>query len=115
MNRLMIAVAAASFTLAAGQAFAVENRTDPPSRMVSTAVDFRDPAAVRDLYGRLAKTAEQVCDSYAAMSRVTAADRACASKALADAVERLNQPAVTALHDAAHGRPAQALALRATP
>ena len=72
----------------------------PAGRAVSTAgVDFRDPAAVRQLYSRLQMAAEAVCDSYAANSRVTQADVACVDKALAQVVRKLNRAQLTAVYE----------------
>jgi len=71
----------------------------PAERTISAAgVDFHDPDAVRDLYARLRAAADAVCDSYAANSRVTQADVACSSQALAAAVRKLDRPALTAFH-----------------
>jgi UrcA family protein len=72
----------------------------PAERAVSTAgVDFRDPAAVRQLYAQLQVAAEAVCDSYAANSRVTQADVACVDKALARVVRKLDRSQLTAIYE----------------
>lgn len=102
MSKLLFAAVLAAAALSA-PAYAAEQ--DPPSRQVSTAgVDFSDSEAVRALHARLARAAASVCNSYGANSRVTAADRACAAKAIDQAVRAANRPMLTAVHQ---GRPAE--------
>ena len=100
MKKILFAVAVLAIAGASTAAWAGSEAVDPPSQTVTTAgVDFRDRTAVDGVYRQMTRTAEAVCDSYAANSRVTAADRDCASKALANAVRRANQPVLTAVYE----------------
>jgi len=109
---IVAATALAGVLGLAGQALADDRAA--PARAVSTAgVDFRSEASVTDFYHRLDRAAWAVCDTYAANSRVTQGDRACAEVALARTVKTLDKPMLTAVHDAQHGRSGEALALRA--
>ena len=92
------------FMIAAGLTIALPSMAASPplpaERAVSASgVDFRDPAAVRDLYGRLRTAAAVVCDGYAANSRVTRDEIVCADRALGEAVRRLDRPSLTTLHE----------------
>jgi len=78
-------------------------------------VDYSDPSSVKGLYERLERVSRHVCDS--GMSRapsVEAADRACAAKALDEAVQHLNRPELSELHrrEINGDQPALALATR---
>jgi len=87
--------------LASGPALAASEPL-PAQLAVSTAgVDLQDPVAVQALYARLHAAAGAVCDGYAVNSRVSAADVACADRALAQAVQALNAPLLTALYTGA--------------
>jgi UrcA family protein len=70
-----------------------------PARSVSTAgVDFRDPAALQAFYQRLKIATADVCDSNSANPVITQRDRLCRQKALTVAVQSVNRPTLTALH-----------------
>jgi UrcA family protein len=72
----------------------------PQSRTIAlSGVDFRNPAAVRDLYAKLKTAANAVCDSYAANGRVSAADVACTHQVLGEAVRKVDRPVLTAMYD----------------
>lgn len=62
-------------------------------------VNFANPSDVRDVYARITLAASSACDSYAAKGRVSAADRACADRVVADAVKLLDRPVLTAMHE----------------
>ncbi|RYG19706.1 MAG: UrcA family protein [Caulobacteraceae bacterium] len=101
MSKIVTASLAALALLASAPAFAAE----PPAKVLKTSdVNFRDPAAAQAFYAKLARTAAAVCDSNSANPEVTQQDRVCAKLALQDAVARLDQPAVTALHNATSAR-----------
>lgn len=114
MKKMLFAMAVLAIAGASHWASAATDAVDPPSQTVSTAgVDFHDRAAVESVYVKMTRAAEAVCNSYAANSRVTASDRACASEALAKAVHAVNQPILTALYEGDR-RPTR-LAARTTP
>jgi UrcA family protein len=90
------ALAAAAFALSAPSWGA---ETPSAATLATGSVNFHDPAAVAGFYGRLRAAASRVCDSFAANSRVTAADAACEEQAVARVVRSLDRPLLTALHE----------------
>ncbi len=65
-------------------------------------VDFRDAGQVQALHKRLQQAALFVCGVNPEASRdQRAADRACAEKAMSDAVNNLNRPLLTATYQQA--------------
>jgi len=60
-------------------------------------VNFANPTDVAKLYRRLSIAANQACDSNIDTLRARADDRACAAKALNDAVQSIHQPALMAM------------------
>ena len=103
MSKLILAAVLAAAALYS-PAFAADIQ-DPPSQPVSTkGVDFNDTAAVRAFHARLEQAALAVCDNYRARSRVTAEDKACAAKAVDQAVRAADRPLLTAIHQGARER-----------
>ena len=108
---LLAAVAALSLGGFAGHALAAD--AGATQAVPTVGVDFNSRAAVQDFYVRLSGAAVSACDSYAANSRVTAADRLCADRAVAKAVEALNRPVLTAIfQERTVGQPQRQLASR---
>jgi UrcA family protein len=62
-------------------------------------VDFTKPADVARLYQRLRTAANEACDSEIDTFSAEMEDRACAAKALNDAVQSAHQPLLLAMHD----------------
>jgi UrcA family protein len=60
-------------------------------------VNFTHPADVARLYQRLRTAANKACDSDIDTPSALTEDRACAAKALNDAVASIHQPLLTAL------------------
>jgi UrcA family protein len=93
-------ICAATALLAASTPAVASDLAAPPTQVVSVAgVDFHSAAAVRQVYSQLKMAASSVCDNYAANSRVTQADVACADKAVATAVRTLDRPLLTAMYE----------------
>ena len=106
--RIFTAVAAACLMTAAvaGQASAAttdhNTREASMSRIEVGQVDFRDADQVRAFHKRLQQAALFVCGSNPEAGRdQRAADRACAEKAMGDAVNNLNRPLLTATYQQA--------------
>jgi len=95
----MMMFAAAALALSAAPALAVEAPAAPAVKVSTAGVDFRDPAAVKDLYARLRVSARDVCDSNSASPRVTQRDKLCVEQAVANAVRAADRPLLTALYD----------------
>jgi UrcA family protein len=73
----------------------------PPSATVRYhAVDLTNPAQVQDLYRRIKFAARSVCPQYTVpdLERVQIL-RACIDTAMANAVESVDHPSLTALHE----------------
>lgn len=104
--RILAAAVLVAAVAAAAPAFAapVDNnvREVSSSRIEIGAVDFRDAGQVRAFHKRLQQAALFVCGSNPEASREQrAVDRACAEKAMSDAVSRLNRPLLTATYQQA--------------
>ena len=97
MSKFVFAAAMAA-AVVSSQAIAAEPAPLPSKPVSMKGVDFRSPAEVKDFYARLTQAAHDVCRAYEAKQNVTDADPACASKALANAVEAANKPTLTAIH-----------------
>jgi UrcA family protein len=65
-------------------------------------VNFANPADVARLYLRLRTAANEACDSEIATHSARMEDRACAAKALDDAVQSIHQPSLMALQSGDH-------------
>lgn len=105
MRMLSAAVAACLLTTAAGAAVAAPTVAAPE---VSTEalkigqVDFRDAEQVRVFHKRLQQSAMFVCNvTLEARKAELAAARACAEKAVSDAVSTLDRPLLTATYQRA--------------
>ncbi len=77
----------------------------PPTDTRQTVLNYSDLnlssiSGVRSVYARIRKAAETVCgDRHASGSRITQQDwRDCYDRAVADAVARLDKPALNAYH-----------------
>ena len=103
MSKMLIIAAAAAVAIGglAGPSFAA-GLDATPSQAVSTGkVDFRNEASVKGLYDSLRQAAYTVCGVYSANPRVDRGERACAEKALAEAVHNANRPVLTAVYQRA--------------
>ena len=89
-----VAVAALGFS---GQAFADQLE----QRAVSTAsVNFTDQAAVKSFYAKLRSAAKEVCDSASVNPVIAQKDRACVEQVMAQAVQKMDRPVLTAMYRA---------------
>jgi UrcA family protein len=101
MSKLLLAATAA--LLLAGPALA-ETQDAPPRQTLSThGVDFNDGAQAKAFYGKLWRTAYTVCDSNSANPRIAQADLTCVRHAMAQAVQSVGAPRLTALLDRSLG------------
>ena len=103
MRILQVAAAALVLSAAiAGQSQArtvIADRDVSSEQIVMSHVDWRDPVAVKAAYRRLQQAAMFVCGVGEGSNG--AADRACADKALRDAVNQANRPLLTATYQQA--------------
>jgi UrcA family protein len=104
--RILAATVLVAAACAAAPAFAVTDnslaREASSSRIETANVDFRDAGQVRAFHKRLQQAALFVCGSSPEASRAQrAADRACAEKAVSDAVSKLDRPLLTATYQQA--------------
>jgi UrcA family protein len=100
-----VRVVGTALVIAAASLFAsVASATDGSE--VSTVVKYRDldPTLTADaqrLYARLKYAAQKVCGSYDSRDlQMQRLQEACYDKALSNAVEKVNEPTLTALHAA---------------
>jgi UrcA family protein len=97
MSKLLLAATAA--LLLAGPALA-QAQEAAPSQVVSTrGVDFSDAKQVHNFYNKLWRTAYAVCDSNSVNPRIAQADLACVNHVLAQAVQKVDAPSLTAMLD----------------
>lgn len=102
MRQLVPAALAAVLLGVAGQASAeivTAQRVDVARPVAVAATDFRDSGQVEALYARIQRAALQVCmspDLSFADRAARDADRACAQRALAAAVAKMDRPMLTA-------------------
>jgi UrcA family protein len=71
-------------------------------------LNLSSPQSARELYDRITAAADQVCNSYTVDGRSLAVHmwlRTCVHNAVADAVRRIDQPALFAIYDAKSHRP----------
>jgi UrcA family protein len=107
MRSLNVAIAAACLLTAAvaGQSQAADTnatRETSAERLAVGSVDFRDAAQVRAFHQRLQQAALFVCGVNGEAGREQRqADRACAEKAVRDAVNSLDRPLLTATYQQA--------------
>lgn len=95
-------------TLAAGFAGVSAAAADPEVR--SETVHYADlnlssPQAATELYRRIRRAAQHVCEWDDDPFGVGTDTRACEDKAIADAVTRVGRPELTAVYDAKHRQP----------
>ena len=95
-----IACIAAAVAALTTPALAQQHKSFASAQPVPVAgTDFRSPAAVQDLYGRLKVAATNVCSLYVESARITDVDQVCVQRALSDAVRAADRPQLSALHD----------------
>jgi UrcA family protein len=104
-NRISIGSAAfaTALLLAAGGAGAADRTATSADIAVKfSEVQLTSQAGAESLYKKLRAAARSVCDDNAGGHRtleVRARDQKCVNQVLADAVRRINQPMLTALHE----------------
>ena len=98
MSKLFLAAAAVAALGFAGQALAADDTAAPSQKVTAANVNFRSQTDVQAFYAKLARTAEAVCDSNSPNSYIQQRDRACVERALANAVQRVNRPLLTAMY-----------------
>ena len=92
-------------------AVAEPNRVATEVQVSSIGVDFSKPADAQAFYASLQRAAHKACTSQSGHNlAIEAQDRACETRSLDQAVRRLGQPSVIALHDKPGARPATVLA-----
>jgi UrcA family protein len=97
MSKLLLAAAAALLLAAPTLAQAQEVA---PSQVISTrGVDFSDAKQVHSFYNRLWRTAYAVCDTNSANPIIAQADTACVNQVMAQAVQKVDAPRLTAMLD----------------
>lgn len=79
-------------------AFAQAPREPTEVRVSIQGVNFANPNEVAGLYQRLRSAANTACNSDINTLSAQMEDRACAAKALNDAVQSIHQPALLAMH-----------------
>lgn len=88
---------------------------DPLSKQVSyDDLDITRPAGVAVLYTRIKAAADVVCSQYTGVPvRRMQMRNACMEQAIANAVTAVNEPKLTAYHEARHAKPSQSAVLAA--
>jgi UrcA family protein len=96
MRKVIIATASAAALFAVSGAAQAE----APAQVVSFAkVDFRDQTATQTFYERVRAAARLACRSpYIISTKTVENDRACVEDTVSDAVNTLNRPTLTAMH-----------------
>jgi UrcA family protein len=97
MSKLLLAATAA--LLLAGPALAQAQEAAPRQVISTRGVDFSDAKQVQGFYTKLHRTASAVCDSNSANPRITQADVACRNHVMAQAVQKVDAPRLTAMLD----------------
>lgn len=112
MTKTVFAAAAiAAFAIGfSGQALAAD--AGATQTVTVAGVNFTDRADVESFYSKLHRAAAVACDSYSANSRVSAGDRLCADRVVAKAVQTLDRPVLTAMHQDRFGPQDRQLASR---
>jgi UrcA family protein len=103
MSKFVLAAAAA--LLLAGPALAQTEAADatPTAKISVAGVDFNDQAQAKEFYAKLWRTAYSVCDSNSANPRIAQADLGCVHRVMAQAVQQVNAPRLTAMLDRSMG------------
>ena len=101
MNKLLLAATAA--LVLAGPALAQAEEAAPTQVISTRNVDFNNSAQVKGFYMKLWRTAYQVCDSNSANPVVSQSDISCVRRAMAQAVQSVNAPRLTAMLDRSLG------------
>ncbi len=101
MKKTIAALAATAGLSLAVSAHATEAQGHPPSTAVHVEqTNLRDPAAVKSLYAKLVRAAQEVCTSGAIDHFVAqGSDQACVQSTLNSVVGKVNRPLLTALHE----------------
>ena len=81
---------------AAGQAMAADVNSYQTRQISTAGVDFRDEAAVKAFYANLRHTAQAACNANPDSWRIQTVDRACYERAMAQAVQKIDRPVLTA-------------------
>jgi UrcA family protein len=80
--------------------------SEPPSITVKFAdLNLQTPAGVEALYKRIHRAATQVCDSGGRSLTILAYDRTCAAAAETQAIEKVQNAALSAFYQRKVGRP----------
>ena len=102
MSKMILAAVAALALAAPAMAQTID--AAPTQTLATSSVNFSDPAAVKQFYGKLYQAAATVCDSGSAMPRAAQTDISCMRDVMAQAVRAANKPVLTATYDSAnHG------------
>lgn len=115
MSKLVLAAAAATAAVClAGPALAASglDRESPTVAVSIKGVNFNDPAQARAFYTKLQSAARYVCESDPNHLAV-ANNLDCVRRNMADAVQQLNAPRLTALLDKTYGSGERATAFAA--
>ena len=103
MTKLLLA-ATAALLLAAPALAQAQAEVAAPTRIISThGVDFNDAAQTRGFYMKLWRTAYAVCDSDSTIPRIAQADLSCVDRVMAQAVQKVDAPRLTAMLDRSFG------------
>ncbi len=100
MSKLILAAAAALALAAPAMAQTVD--AAPTQTLATSHVNFSDPAAVKQFYGKLYQAAATVCDSGSGAPRFAQTDISCVRETMAQAVRAANKPVLTAMYDNAN-------------
>ena len=98
----ILSALAASFATVSG----AEEGTIPPQVIVKFGdLDIATPQGATALYGRIRSAADNVCwPKYSSDNVGSQLHDACMQKVIADAVMKVNRPAVSAVYEARHGK-----------
>jgi len=97
MTKIIFAAAACA-ALMSGSAMAEQVQT---AFVSAKGVDFNDRAQVQALYAKIEAAARQACSLNSPNPALAAPEQDCVRSALADTVQRLDRPVLTAVYDRA--------------
>ncbi len=87
-------------------ACAAADTMDPPQTTVKFAdLNISNPEGAAVLYGRIHRAALQVCRAFDELYFRSPAHAACVHKAIADAVTKVDRPALSMVYNAHNGQP----------
>jgi UrcA family protein len=114
MTKLLLAAAAALAIASPALAHADDAATPIQARIVSAQdVNFSDPASADHFYVKLWQAALDVCFVGAGITRPSEVDQSCVRTAMAQAVESVNRPLLTAAYERTWGDDARVYAASA--